>query len=70
MRSYFKFLRKNKAYTLIDVLGLALSVMFIILIGAYTWQETHLDSQHSKIDRMYVIGLDMEGSTTPVRIGE
>jgi len=55
MRSYFKFLRKNKAYTLIDVLGLALSVMFIILIGAYTWQETHLDSQHSKIDRMYVI---------------
>lgn len=64
MRSYFKFLRKNKAYTLIDVLGLALSVMFIILIGAYTWQETHLDSQHSKIDRMYVIGLDMEGSTT------
>lgn len=61
MRSYFKFLRKNKAYTIIDVIGLALSMMFIVLIGAYTWQETHIDSGQSKIDRMYVLGMDMEG---------
>ena len=47
MRSYFKFLRKNKAYTIIDVIGLALSMMFIVLIGAYTWQETHIDSGQS-----------------------
>lgn len=61
MRSYFKFLRKNKAYTIIDVIGLALSMMFIVLIGAYTWQETHIDSGQSKIDRMYVLGMDMDG---------
>lgn len=61
MRSYFKFLRKNKAYTLIDVIGLAISIMFIVLIGAYTWQETHLDSGQSKRDRMYVLALDMDG---------
>ncbi len=61
MKSYFKFLRRNKAYTIIDVLGLALSMMFIIIIGAYTWQETHLDTQHTKADRMYVVGIDWEG---------
>ena len=61
MKSYFKFLRRNKAYTIIDVLGLALSMMFIIIIGAYTWQETHLDTQHTKADRMYVIGIDWGG---------
>jgi putative ABC transport system permease protein len=61
MKSYFKFLRRNKAYTLIDVLGLALSMMFIVLIGGYTWQETHIDSDQSKLDRMYVLGMDMEG---------
>jgi len=61
MKSYFKFLSRNKAYTAIDVLGLALSMMFIIIIGAYTWQETHIDSQHSKIDRMYLLGLDYKG---------
>lgn len=62
MKSYFKFLRKNKAYTLIDVLGLALSMMFIVLIGAYTWQETHIDSGQSKKDRMYILAMDMDGN--------
>ncbi len=61
MKSYFKFLSRNKAYTAIDVLGLALSMMFIIIIGAYTWQETHVDSQHSKADRMFLLGLDENG---------
>lgn len=57
MKSYFKFLSRNKAYTAIDVLGLALSMMFIIIIGAYIWHETHIDNQHSKIERMYLLGL-------------
>lgn len=61
MRSYFNFLKKNKAYTIIDVLGLALSIMFIVLIGAYTWQETHIDSGLSKKERMYIISLDLDG---------
>lgn len=62
MKSYFEFLRHNKAYTLIDVLGLALSIMFIVIIGAYTWQETHIDTQHSKKDRIYMMGLDFGGN--------
>ena len=35
MKSYFKFLSRNKAYTAIDVLGLALRLLCIMMIGAY-----------------------------------
>ncbi len=61
MKSYFNFLKRNKAYALIDVLGLALSMMFVVLIGCYWWQETHIDKQHAKADRMYMVGLNWAG---------
>ncbi|MDE6560568.1 MAG: ABC transporter permease [Muribaculaceae bacterium] len=61
MKSYFKFLSRNKAYTAIDVFGLAISMMFVVLIGCYTWQESHIDKQHSKADRMYYVGLNFDG---------
>ncbi len=57
MKSFFKFLSRNKAYTAINVLGLAVALMFILIIGAYTWQETHIDTWHSKADRTYALGL-------------
>ncbi|MDE6786572.1 MAG: ABC transporter permease, partial [Muribaculaceae bacterium] len=61
MKSYFKFLSRNKAYTSIDVFGLAISMMFVVLIGCYTWQESHVDKQHSKADRIYYVGLNFNG---------
>ena len=64
MKSYFKFLSRNKAYAAIDVFGLAISMMFVVLIGCYTWQETHIDKQHTKADRMYYVGLEMYGQKT------
>lgn len=64
MKSYLKFLSRNKAYTAIDVFGLAISIMFVVLIGCYTWQESHIDKQHKKADRMYYIGLEFDGHKT------
>lgn len=64
MKSYLKFLSRNKAYTAIDVFGLAISIMFVVLIGCYTWQESHIDKQHSKAERMYYIGLEFDGHKT------
>lgn len=61
MKSYLKFLSRNKAYAAIDIFGLAVSMMFVVLIGCYTWQETHIDKQHSKAARMYYLGFDMRG---------
>lgn len=61
MKSYLKFLSRNKAYTAVDVFGLAVSMMFVVLIGCYAWQESHIDKQHTKADRMYYVGLDFDG---------
>lgn len=61
MKSYLKFLSRNKAYTAIDVFGLAISMMFVVLIGCYVWQEWHVDRQHTKADRMYYLGLNFDG---------
>ncbi|MCC8117617.1 MAG: FtsX-like permease family protein [Bacteroidales bacterium] len=61
LKSYFKFLSRNKAYTAIDVLGLSLSFMFLILIGTYLWQETHVDRWHSQGDRIYQYAFEMNG---------
>ncbi len=59
LKSYFIFLSRNKAYTAINVFGLSLSMMFVILIGVYTWQEYHVNSQYPKADRLLVYGMDM-----------
>lgn len=54
LKSYFNFLSRNKAYTVVNVLGLSLSMMFVILIGVYTWQEYHVNTQYPKADRILV----------------
>ena len=64
LKSYFTFLSRNKAYTAVNVFGLAVSLAFVILIGIYTWQETSVDRQHSKADRIYNIGLTLSDSTS------
>ena len=56
MKSYFRFLSRNKLYTLINVVGLVVSLMFIILIGDYTWRQYSIDTWHQNADRIYVVG--------------
>lgn len=61
MKTFLIFLSRNKTYTAVNVLGLSLSLMFVILIGTYTWQEYHVNSQYPKADRILVYGMNMEG---------
>ena len=44
MRSFFRFLSRNKLYTLINIAGLVVSLMFIILMGDNTWRQYSIDS--------------------------
>ncbi|MBQ9646035.1 MAG: FtsX-like permease family protein [Prevotella sp.] len=60
MKSYFKFLSRNKAYTFINIAGLVVSLMFIILMGDYTWRQYSVDSWHKNADRIYLTGSDEE----------
>ena len=39
MNSYLKFLSRNKLYTTIEAVGLAVSLAFVILIGSYVVQQ-------------------------------
>ena len=58
MKSYFKFLSRNKAYTFINIAGLVASLMFIILMGDYAWRQYSIDSWHKNADRIYLTGND------------
>lgn len=58
IKSFLKFLEKNKAYTAIDIFGLSISLMFVILIAVYTVQELSTDKYHEKGDRICVIGCE------------
>lgn len=56
MKSYFKFLSHNKLYTAINVMGLAVSLMFVILLGDFSWRQMSMDSWHKNADRISLIG--------------
>ena len=55
IKSFLKFLGKNKAYTVIDVFGLSVSLMFVILISIYTVQELSVDKFQEHGDRIYAV---------------
>ncbi|RHR39423.1 ABC transporter permease [Parabacteroides sp. AF18-52] len=63
IKSFLKFLSRNKAYTAIDVFGLSVSLMFVILIAVYTVQELSVDKFHKDVDRIYVLANDKGPST-------
>lgn len=56
IKSFLKFLNRNKAYTAIDVFGLSVSLMFVILIATYVAGELSTDRYHENVDRIYVLG--------------
>ena len=59
MKSYFVFLSRNKGYTLINFFGLSVSLMFVMLIGLYTWQEKSIDKQVANADRIEALGMSL-----------
>ena len=56
MKSYFRFLSRHRLYTFINIAGLVVSLMFIILMGDYTWRQYSIDSWHKNADRIYLTG--------------
>lgn len=56
MLSYLRFLYRNKLYTLVNVLGFAVSLMFVILIADYAWRQNSTDSWNKNKDRIFLLG--------------
>ncbi len=57
MKSYLKFLSRNKLYTAIEAVGLAVSLAFVIIIGSYVWQQYAVTRENPDGDRIYLPGL-------------
>ena len=56
MKSYLKFLSRNKLYTAIETVGLAVSLAFVIIIGSYVWQQYAVTWENPDRERVYVPG--------------
>lgn len=56
LRSFFNFLSRNKLYTAINIFGLSVSLMFVLLIANFTQRQLTVDTQHTKADRIFVVG--------------
>ena len=57
-KSFLKFLSRNMRYTLINVFGLSVSLMFVILITVYVERELNIDKQHVNYDRIVTVGTE------------
>ena len=64
MKSYLKFLSRNKLYTAIEAVGLAVSLAFVILIGSYAWQQWAVTQENTDRENIYTFGVpDTAGLT-------
>ena len=57
MKSFLRFISRNRLYTVIEVAGMAIALAFIIFIGTYVTQERSYDTFVG--DDVYV-GSDVE----------
>ena len=57
MKSYFRFLERNKAYTAVQFTGLAVSLGFVIIVFAYLVQELGKKYEFPHEDT-YAVGCD------------
>ena len=55
MRSYLKFLSRNKMYTTIEAAGLIVSLAFVVIIACYTWQQFSTAREAIDHQRIYAL---------------
>lgn len=53
MKSYLRFLSRNKLYTAIEVVGLSVALAFVLLISSYIWQQYSISHENPDYDRIY-----------------
>lgn len=55
MNSFINFLKRNKLYSAVNMLGLSLSMAFVLLLAVYVTSQLGIDSFNKNADRIYVI---------------
>jgi len=60
IKTAFRSLMKNKGFTFINVLGLALGLATCLLIVFYVFDELSYDRYNTKADRIYRVNEDLK----------
>ena len=55
MKSFWNFLNKNKLYAAVNLVGLTVSMAFVLLLAVYIQRQLTTDSFQKNADRIYVI---------------
>ena len=55
MNSFINFLKRNKLYALINLLGLTISMAFVLLLAVYVQKQLSTDAFQKNADRIYVV---------------
>ena len=59
MNSYLKFLSRHRLFTIINIVGLCLSMAFLLLLGDLIYRQTTVESYQTRADRTFVVGNEM-----------
>ncbi len=53
MKSYLRFLSRNKLYTAIEVVGLSIALAFVIILGAVLIDKSQVNDNIKDADEIY-----------------
>ena len=56
MKSYLRFLSRNKLYTAIMAVGLSVALTFVIIMSCFVWQNMRVSRMYPDADRTYIVG--------------
>ena len=55
MKSYLRFLGRNKLYTAIEVVGLSLALAFVIVLSSYIVNDMSVNRMLKETDDIYLV---------------
>ncbi len=56
MNSYLKFLSRHRLFTIINIVGLCLSMAFLLLLGDLIYRQASVENYQTRGDRTFVVG--------------
>ena len=55
MKSFWNFLKRNRLYALINILGLTISMAFVLILAVYVQKQLTTDAFQKNADRIYLV---------------
>ena len=63
MKSYLKFISRNKLYTAIEAVGLIVSLAFVLLTGHYVWKQRQMTRNVPDFKDVYTVYRTLRGQS-------